>query len=223
MLPVPDLRPTGRPSAYTPGVRPLVLFLSLLGAVWCWPGWGVAGSPDWGAGFFRLNPAQDPAFVPEKNREEDRWRSDRNSRSQTEPFPEENTRRRSPPPREWSEDRDATERRGRYDNRPWGEVPPEWRNEDLDRRLPREGYANGRRSSRSYDAPEEGTWSAPEGDLRGERNSWEYPYSPDRDYRRRDSYPSPSYSYEDRFGSRSGRRRVPPYYYDGSDGWWDAP
>lgn len=183
---------------------------------------GLAGAPDWGTGFYRLNPAQEPAFTSEQNRlEEERRRTDRSFRPQTEPLPRTDFRKAPPP--EWPDRREPTDSRRRYDSRPWGEVPPEWRNEDLDRRLPREreGVGGTRRSSRYYDGPEEPLWP-PEGELRS--HSWDYPYWPERDYRRRDPSVSPYY-YEDRFGSGgwNTRRRLPPYYYEGGEGWWEAP
>ncbi|MEO5362204.1 MAG: hypothetical protein H7838_01065 [Magnetococcus sp. DMHC-8] len=197
------------------------LLVLLLGGLWWWPHPVLAGSPDWGTGFYRLNPSREPAFTAEQNREEERRRVER-SRPQAEPPPVRPDFRKAPPPppREWPEDREPADSR-RYDNRPWGDVPPEWRNEDLDRRVPREGYTGNRPAARYRDFPDDSAW--PEGGLRSDRNPWEYPYAPDRDYRRRDFYPSSPYYYDDRFGSRPYRRRLPSYYYDGGDGWWDAP
>ncbi|MBF0401243.1 MAG: hypothetical protein HQL90_10795 [Magnetococcales bacterium] len=190
----------------------------LLFGILLWPGCGLAGSPDWGTGFYRLNPAKEPAFSSESNRTLEPRRTDREDRFQ-EPPPRSDPRRA--PPREWPDDSVGGER-SRYDNRPWGEVPPEWRNEDLNRRAPADDYAPVRPPARYYDAPEESPWSASEGAVRGERNSWDYPYPPEREYRRRDSRSSYPY-YEDRVGERVYRRRPPPYYYDGGNGWWDAP
>ncbi|MEO5354013.1 MAG: hypothetical protein H7835_12495 [Magnetococcus sp. XQGC-1] len=210
--------------------RSFFLVLLLLFGISLLPGRGVAGSPDWGTGFYRLNPSKEPAFSSEqyRDREEERRRTDRNLRPPTEPPPRNQT---EPPPRsdlrrgapEWPDRREPFDNRSRYDVRPWGEVPPEWRNDELDRRVfrDRDGSGTLRRPPRYYDGPEEVPWSAlPEADLRG--NPWEYPYAPD--YRRRDAYPAPYYYYDDRYGgARNYRRRLPPYYYDGGDGWWDAP
>lgn len=217
-------------SMVSPFMRCCTLFSLLLLTILLWPGAVAAGSPDWGAGFYRLNPAKDPAFTSGQNREPAVQPANRDRRSPVEPPQRSETRK--PPPREWPEDRNGRDDRSRYD-RPWGEVPPEWRNEDLNRRIP-EGYARTRPPTRYYDAPEETPWSAPEGTVQDERNTWDYPYAPERNYRRRDLYPAPYYEdrYSDRYSDRypderSGewgyQRRPPPYYYDGGDGWWNAP
>ena len=183
------------------------LWLTLLGSMLGWPELARAGSPDWGTGFYRLNPSQEPAFESERNREEARRRAGERRRFDRS-APES---RSAPLPWGWGEERDTFDSRSRYE-RPWGEVPPEWRNEDLERRLPREEYPSSRRPARrSYVAPEE-PWSIPEDEIRDERGGWDYPY-PERAYRRRDPYPATPYYYEDRLDSRRYRRR-PPHEYE---------
>lgn len=218
---------TARMAPVTPVVVLFIRCCILLLSMVLWPGSVGAGSPDWGSGFYRLNPAQEPAFTSDRNRETDFQPSDRDGRFPVRP-PQTPETRRTPPPREWPTYRENRGDRSRYD-RPWGEVPPELRNEDLNYRIP-EGYERARPPARYYDAPEERPWSPPEERMRDERNTWEYPYPPERSHRRRDSRSDPYYEdrYSDRYpDDRSGdwgyRRRTLPYYYDGGDGWWDAP
>ncbi|MEO5339553.1 MAG: hypothetical protein H7837_03400 [Magnetococcus sp. MYC-9] len=205
----PDIRSGG-------AVRGL-LFCALLGSMLSWPGLVEGGAPDWGTGFYRVNPSQEPAFNTEQNRGDDRRRLERSGSPATESAPRYAPDARSAPFR-GSDGRDHYPETRRRNERPWGEVPPEWRNEDLERRLSGDGYAGGRRSSR-YDAPDDYPGSLPEGELRGGRDGWDYPY-PEREYRRRDPYAP---YFEERFGRRMERRRPPPYYYEGGDAWWDAP
>lgn len=186
---------------------------------------GVAsGEPQtWGSGYYRLNPSQDRPFASQPTQERDPWSSGRDrylmpERSPPQGWREDDRRTR---PRDGSRDfyRD-TRRRG---HRPWGEIPPEWRNEDLDLWPPEEGRSGARRRMPSYDdgrlPPRDAASPRWEGEPYGPSDVWDYPY-PDQDDRyRRDSAP---YYYEDRPRTRRSRHREPYYYYyDGGNGWWE--
>ena len=112
--------------------------------------------------------------------------------------------------------------RKRYE-RPWGEIPPEWRNEDLDQWPPPERRPRDRRRELPYydglqnDRP----WSVPNGEAYIDSDPWDYPYDPNRgDYRRRDDYPSAPFVDEERPWYGEPRRRDPYYHYDGENRWW---
>lgn len=203
----------------------------LLGSSVLWLDVASGNSNDWGSGYYRLNPSMDRPFAPETNRETNGWYSDSdNYRNEEKPAQENrlyNNQRTYP--RDLPDDfyldprsRDRQSRRGR----PWGEIPPEWRNEDLnqrpleERRLP----SSRRRPSRYDDTPYDNNdpWQTPSD---SEFDTWDYPYAPNRDYRRREYYPSSPYYNEDRSRDWRSRRRDPydNYYYDGGNGWWDYP
>lgn len=197
------------------------------------------GESDWGPGYYRLHPSRDRPFSSEPSQTDNRWRSNRYSDRDSERQGQENQRydERRASPRDLPDDfYQNTRNRSRpsRQSRPWGEIPPEWRNEDLDQhplmdRRPREEAPprNWRRLPQYDDTPSHGPWPMPDDEAYNEFDTWDYPYVPSRDYRRREYYYpySPYYADDRPLRGRRSRRRDPyyDYYYDGGNGWWEYP
>ena len=187
---------------------------------------------DWGNGFYRINPSKDRPFSPGTTQKRDNW----GSKFTIQPTPDktiENNRRyddrraspsRSLPQKVYRDRRDTYE--PKRSKRPWGEIPPEWRNEDLDQYSPPEPSTHQKRRALRYDDVPyyDYEWSLPRDRPYGKLDSWDYPYRPNRTYRRGDGYQPSPYYYDDRYRDERWRPRDPSYdYFDGNRGWWDAP
>ena len=180
-----------------------------------------SSSSNWGSGYYRLNPSKDRPFTAEPRLDSGRFDFDsapngRKLGRNSEPEVLERGVRDLP------SDGYARSRK-RYD-RPWGEVPPEWRNEDLDQWPPTERRPRGRpRELPYYDGLQnDRPWSgANEESYYTDPDPWDYPYDPNRgEYRRREEYPPAPDVDEERFRYREPRRRDPYYRYDGGYRWW---
>lgn len=182
-----------------------MLFLGY--AVWQ-PTVALAESSDWSPGYYRINPDRDRPF---SNSTSDTFRSERSNAWNGGKSKQGSYRRELP---------DGFYPDTRRTSRPWGEIPPEWKNEDPDYRVPFRqerlpDYVDSPR--RRYRAPRD-SLTAPSYDDRydpGYRDS--YPYRPEDRHRLDDYYPP---TYEERLRER----RYPPRgYYDNGLDYLDAP
>ncbi|WP_130471136.1 hypothetical protein [Candidatus Magnetaquicoccus inordinatus] len=181
-------------------------------------------APEWGINYYRVDPPRGESFSVDPKAPEIYRYGERFMR----PDDEESDKRSSPAgrqPRYWSHDNDAerSDREYREAEPPPGrEIPNEWRNEDLNRRMrsyPQNGFSNS--APRATERNGNPLWYPSDRELARDRWRWEAPpYPAERESSPRTYDAPPPYEYEPPPASGAGRR-YPPNGYQNSEQWWE--